>query len=188
MKICPECNTEYNEFPERKIQYQKKYCSRRCANICSNREHPKRIAHATITCLDCSKTFLKKNQKGRKVCPECRVKRNDNFLYKLNPTRKEVVYKELTRAAAFAYIRWHAKVIVMKDVKKECAECGYTNHVETCHIKAIASFTDDDRLNDINHPNNLLFLCPNHHWEHDFKKSAPGEIRTLDPKLKRLVL
>ena len=121
-------------------------------------------------CIDCDREVLKKEQKGRKVCTICREYREENYLYKKNPTRQEMVYEELTRAAAFAYIRWHAKDIVMKNVEKKCAKCGYTNHVEACHIKSIASFNDDDRLDNINHPSNLMYMCPNHHWEHDFMK------------------
>jgi len=175
MKNCPVCAVEYNDYPERKIKYQKKYCSSKCAAIFNNKMFPKKLPKATIICIDCKKTILKKVQNGRRVCSDCRLKREENYLYKRNPTRREMVYKELNRAAAFAYIRWHAKEIVMCNREKKCTKCNYTNHVETCHIKAIAAFTDDDRLNDINHPDNLIYLCPNHHWEHDFMKSAPGE-------------
>lgn len=175
MKNCPVCNKEYNHYPERKEKYQKKYCSSSCAAIYNNKMFPKKVAKATINCIDCAAVLLKKNQKGRILCDSCRTERSDNYLYKLNPTRKEVVYEELTRAAAFAYIRWHAKEIVMKGVDKKCVKCGYSNHVETCHIKAIAAFSDEDRLSDINHPSNLVHLCPNHHWEHDFMKVVGQE-------------
>lgn len=48
-----------------------------------------------------------------------------------------------------------------------CSVCGYTAHVETCHKKPIQSYPPDARLSTINHPENLIGLCPNHHWEFD---------------------
>lgn len=40
-------------------------------------------------------------------------------------------------------------------------------HVEIAHIRAVADFSDEDLLSEINHPDNLVGLCPNHHWEYD---------------------
>lgn len=49
----------------------------------------------------------------------------------------------------------------------ECAICGYNKHVEIAHIKAVSDFDDSTLVSEINHPNNLIGLCPNHHWEYD---------------------
>ena len=49
----------------------------------------------------------------------------------------------------------------------ECAICGYNKHVEIAHIKAVSDFDDDALVSEINHPDNLIGLCPNHHWEYD---------------------
>lgn len=48
-----------------------------------------------------------------------------------------------------------------------CAICGYTNHIEIAHIKAVADFDDNTTVSEINRPDNLIGLCPNHHWEYD---------------------
>ena len=45
--------------------------------------------------------------------------------------------------------------------------CGYDNHIEVAHIKPISSFDDNTKLSEINHKNNIVALCPNHHWEFD---------------------
>lgn len=45
--------------------------------------------------------------------------------------------------------------------------CGYSKHVEVCHIKDVAEFPDDATLAEINSPANLYGLCPTHHWEFD---------------------
>ena len=104
---------------------------------------------------------------------------------KKEPTKKEKVVKEkfsyfkdvkkreffdkkgvyyLFRAA----IRRHAHFIYNSSGgEKKCKVCGYDKHVEVCHIKSVSSFGDDDLITDINSFDNLIGLCPNHHWEFD---------------------
>jgi len=50
---------------------------------------------------------------------------------------------------------------------KICYECGYSKHVEICHIQSVASFSNCTKLYHINSIGNLVALCPNHHWEFD---------------------
>jgi len=45
--------------------------------------------------------------------------------------------------------------------------CGYSNHVEVCHIKSVSDFDGDELMRNINSIDNLIGLCPNHHWEFD---------------------
>lgn len=49
----------------------------------------------------------------------------------------------------------------------KCAVCGYDKHVEIAHIKAVSEFSDDTTIKEINSIDNLIALCPNHHWEYD---------------------
>jgi DnaJ-class molecular chaperone len=53
---------------------------------------------------------------------------------------------------------------IKNDIKAEshygCAICGYSDNGEVAHIEAVA-----DSLN--NSPDNLIFLCPNHHTKYD---------------------
>lgn len=53
----------------------------------------------------------------------------------------------------------------MKEIK--CEICGYNGPVDVAHIKAIASFSKDTKLKEVNHIDNLVGLCPNHHREFD---------------------
>lgn len=39
--------------------------------------------------------------------------------------------------------------------------------MEICHIKPISEFSDDTLIAIINHPDNIVILCPNCHWEFD---------------------
>lgn len=48
-----------------------------------------------------------------------------------------------------------------------CQKCGYSLHVEFCHIKPVSSFPDTATMGEINHPENILVMCSNHHWELD---------------------
>lgn len=48
-----------------------------------------------------------------------------------------------------------------------CAICGYSNHIEIAHIKAVSDFEDSTTIAEINSIDNLIALCPNHHWEYD---------------------
>lgn len=48
-----------------------------------------------------------------------------------------------------------------------CSNCGYSKHIQLCHIKPIKDFSDDTLLKDVNSPDNIIQLCPNCHWEFD---------------------
>lgn len=52
-------------------------------------------------------------------------------------------------------------------MEKKCPACGYTIHVELCHIKSIGSFPKSATLGEVNKRENLVYLCPTHHWEFD---------------------
>lgn len=48
-----------------------------------------------------------------------------------------------------------------------CSICGYDKHIEVAHIKAVSDFDDSSTIAEINSIDNLIALCPNHHWEYD---------------------
>ena len=52
-------------------------------------------------------------------------------------------------------------------VSPQCEICGYTHHVEVAHIKPVSSFNETATIREINSIDNLIGLCPNHHWEYD---------------------
>ena len=67
-----------------------------------------------------------------------------------------------------AVIRKHAHYIYnQNNGEKKCKICGYDKHIQVCHIKSVSSFNDDSFITDINSMENLVGLCPNHHWEYD---------------------
>ena len=62
----------------------------------------------------------------------------------------------------------HARRVYNKsDKPKECLVCGYNTHIQVCHIKAVADFNENTLIKEIHSWDNLVALCPNHHWEYD---------------------
>jgi predicted restriction endonuclease len=55
----------------------------------------------------------------------------------------------------------------MANRSKACVVCGYDKFVDVAHIKPVAAFSPQAKLKDINAPENLIYLCPNHHREFD---------------------
>lgn len=83
-------------------------------------------------------------------------------------TKGELFSNRSNYQSARGSIRRHAQNIFEKSVKeKKCAVCGYDKHYEVAHIKAVADFDDTILISEINDINNLIALCPNHHWEYD---------------------
>jgi hypothetical protein len=119
----------------------------------------------------------KKWKRKRKFCNKCLMDhqlRNSTFKSLMGDrTLGEYLeqYKAKSHSNKYCGIRNHAsKVINRSKREKVCVECGYSNHVEICHIKGIADHSPDTKISEINDLTNLVYLCPNHHWEFDNKK------------------
>lgn len=87
-------------------------------------------------------------------------------------------WSQVTKGELFNYSKnWQsARTTIRRGAQKayeeankpyKCAVCGYDKHVEIAHIKAVSDFSDDATITEINDSNNLIGLCPNHHWEYD---------------------
>lgn len=88
------------------------------------------------------------------------------------------VLKFETKGSLFQrYTQWQtARSTIQKNARnvyflsnkpKQCVCCGYDKHFEVAHIKAVSDFEDDALISEINNEDNLIALCPNHHWEYD---------------------
>jgi hypothetical protein len=85
-------------------------------------------------------------------------------------TLKDILAQSVKWSSRHAYqpVRNYAKKMMKySGAKRECAVCKYSNHVEVCHKIGIANFPLTATLAEINVFTNLVFLCPNHHYELD---------------------
>lgn len=157
---CEVCNIEFNRSKTEVNRSKTKrfFCSRRCSTTFNNKIPKRKRVHRE--CPVCQKS-LRNNAKY------CQSHRRP---YKLSDT---TTISELTQSAKYqksAYLRNHARRVYKRSGKPlACFVCDYSNHIEVCHIKPIASFPDTATLGEVNCIDNLVALCPNHHWELDNK-------------------
>ena len=146
------------------------FCSRKCANTYKNIHNHSRKGKGkgTPICKICKINHVPGY--SYRLCPSCSASR---FTYVIDPTLKELkeMYKNCKHSTGMqSYIRMNSRIQYKKTEKGKnpiCNNCSYNRHVEVCHIKPIRSFTDDSRLSEINNKTNLVYLCPNCHWEFD---------------------
>ena len=122
-------------------------------------------------CLVCSKPVKFSGYKyAYKFCEKC-IELGWHTTYPEKPYILRTLEEELkicphAGANRFNKIRAWARLL-NKDSLHKCEKCGYDKHVEVCHKQSIADFSPKTLLIEINSKKNLLFLCPNCHWEHD---------------------
>jgi hypothetical protein len=133
---------------------QKTFCNNSCAASLNNRIFPKKKVAKKI-CITCLQSFSPPNHRV-KTCDVCRPVRS-------RPRRLE----NLTRQEAGRVIIGKHAMRVMINRAKGCIICGYDKFVDVCHIKPVAAFSTQAKLKEINAPENLVYMCPNHHREYD---------------------
>lgn len=109
----------------------------------------------------------------KKILNRCALLNINNLsIKKIEPvsskTKKELFsYRKNWQSARTAIRKDAQKVFDQSGKPYKCAICGYDKHIEIAHIKAVSEFDDSALLTEINNPDNLIALCPNHHWEFD---------------------
>ena len=138
------------------------FCSRSCAAQVNNVEHPKRGPEGVckICQSPCPSRF--------KTCSDCRhvgrgreyheSKTLDFYRSKLSVSGKHPSWIN-------AHVRYFARK--WTDTSGGCSQCGYSKHVEVCHIVPVSSFSGDRTLGEVNSLSNIIVLCRNCHWEFD---------------------
>lgn len=85
-----------------------------------------------------------------------------------NKTKGELFENRKSWQSARSSIAKNARdVFFENNINPKCLICGYTHHIEIAHIKPVSEFDDGTLVKEINDKNNLIPLCPNHHWEYD---------------------
>lgn len=151
MRPCVQCGQETTN---------PKFCSQSCAATYNNHTHPKREKSSRL-CKYCKAVVGEQ----RLVCDDCL----HNQSIKIDWSKKTI--GELGRGVkhkSASIVRTAARHIYEQTGRpRVCRRCGYSKHIEICHIQAIKSFPENTLVSVINSLENLIALCPNCHWEFD---------------------
>lgn len=159
-----------------------KFCSRSCSAKFNNKLYPKRKTEPQNKCLECNSKLSKTiGTRETQLCYKCYGKLRTNK--QGQKTKKDCLNEKCSNGQPknkYNLIRMHAKSVVkhLNIRSDKCAWCGYDKHTQLCHIKSISSFNDSAKLQEINSKENIIFLCPNCHWELDNLKNTEGGTRT----------
>ena len=100
-----------------------------------------------------------------KLGVELHIKMQESIL---DNTKGELFNSRKNWQSARSAIRKLAQQIYLEaNCNPKCAICGYSHHIEVAHIKAVSDFDDNVTIREIDSVDNLIGLCPNHHWEYD---------------------
>jgi hypothetical protein len=143
MNTCLHCNKETRN---------PKYCSKSCAAKETNKTSKRQ--RKVYTCKSCCVPV----PHDRTKCDACLEVKDISL--------EQAIYTKHHKSSAFALVRSRARSSVRGE-EQVCEECGYSKHIEVCHIKPIHAFPLSTMLSEINHRDNLKILCPNCHWEFD---------------------
>lgn len=159
--ICLTCGVEFEKAPSQIKKSKNHFCSRSCAAKTTNKTSPKRSVEGK--CLTCQKDIQACNSYCSK---ECRLQAtNVQYTTTIGEYRslygKRNFHVNLRKQSRLKYANSGLPMV--------CAICNYSKHVNICHIKDIGDFHPDTLIKDVNAIENLIPLCPTHHWEFDNK-------------------
>lgn len=161
---------------------KKKFCNLKCAAKYNNSRRVYPQKHGTQKsmgiCKDCGEVFyftMRRDGKGysvRDYCDRC------GTLRKLHSNGRELITDMTTKGELFKRTKsWQSARSIIRRIARTnyiqsgglliCKVCSYDKYVEIAHIKSVCEFSDDTPISLINHLENLIPLCPNHHWEKD---------------------
>lgn len=161
--ICAECCAE---FGRKKISGRDrlKFCGVSCAATYNNRR--RRIGRdnpdtALYGCRSCGK----ERGSSSRNSPLCRDCAKSERRQKISDTTLVDMRQKYSTPQFHAKIRGHSREVY--DGPMLCQACGYLLHVDVCHIRPVADFPETASLAEVNARDNLVALCPTHHWEFD---------------------
>lgn len=151
---CKQCNIEFKKRNTEIIKSPKHFCTISCAAKFNSTVSPLRIEQKLL-------------KEAKRVAKEQEIKL-PKIIAIDNTTKGDLFNDRPNWQAARSGIQKRARNIFIASNKlKQCLECGYSKHYEVCHIKPVASFSNETLISEINNIDNLIALCPTHHWEFD---------------------
>ena len=165
MEKCLQCKIATNN---------PKFCSRSCSTTHRNKTRQrKRKYHC-----QCGVAI----RHGVKLCPTCLEAKKASFKKRTIREYQELLsVKGKHPSWVNAHVRhlgrrWNNELLGLP-----CHKCGYSKHVELCHIKPISEFPLDTPLYVVHDQKNVIQLCRNCHWEFDHGMLSAGELG-LEPR------
>lgn len=177
---CSFCKIAFGKSPYEVSRGSRHYCSRSCAakknNVGKQRNPP-----VGRVCNKCSSSYIRvRGRSSENLCEACYIEYKNRSQAYMNCTLAD--YQSMPSVAGKhpswinSHVRSFARSWNSHLTKIPCQKCGYSKHVELCHIIPISQWPKTARLGDVNHQDNLLALCRNHHWEFDHKHLALSDI------------
>jgi hypothetical protein len=169
---CSNCNANFLK-KKKDSRYSKSFCSKQCQTA-------GKIKKKEVTCKNCNSSFLKypSELSENNFCSRsCSAKFNNKGRQRNRP-KKTLTIGEMHSRTSLSGKHSSWKNVSIRNLCRSwnknlqnlpCQKCGYSKHTEFCHIKAISEFEKDTQLSVVNHPDNILVLCRNCHWEFDNK-------------------
>ena len=174
---CKNCNLEFNKSQSEIKRHPESnhFCSRQCSGSFNTRGKNHNAAIERV-CKECKASFkCKSGHRSTTFCKDCLQNYFTYFEAKAAAT-KLLTLKELQSNPSVKDKHPSWKNSHVRNLNRSwnkdllgfpCQKCNYALHIELAHIKGVASFDLDAKLGEVNHPNNILVLCPNCHWEFD---------------------
>lgn len=180
---CDECGFLFqiteSELKRRKSKSSNgaRYCSRRCSTVARHKLGPIHKPKPR-QCYKCGVSFTTtKQHESIRACPKCHRTRKEISIGLRTIDEIERSNTSTRQPDKYGRIRLHCRALHRDLAERPCATCGYDRFVELCHIRAISDWPKDTLVNIVNSDNNVIQLCPNHHWEldHGYLKLAQPE-------------
>ena len=178
---CKHCNKDINVRLRDQKQRNNHFCSQSCAAKFNNKIPGRKVRDRTSLrkCKnkDCTEMLYTNRDGSRVFCSKCIIQKKHYHGYDLSEsTIEEVVSRQGSNT--YDTVRAHCHGAYKSEKKTPlCQNCEYSKHIELCHIQPIASFPKDTKLKRVNARENILFLCPNCHWEFDHNMLTLEEIK-----------
>lgn len=170
MKIqvrCRNCNSSFERESYEVKPERNSFCNQSCAAQYNNKITPKR--KRKFADRGWLRSLCKCGQRKvsySKMCIKC--KNEETKQWRLTKTKGDFFKEKANWQSARSGIRAQSHKNFIKSEKKKCCSiCGYDKHFEVAHIKSVSDFSNESTLAEICHIDNLIGLCPNHHWEFD---------------------
>lgn len=164
-KLFYKCLNCKKTFSKNKSE-AKKFCSRNCSGFYTNAV---RNIDKTYHCADCN-ILISKTWVPEKYCIDCLISRKNNRVKYSKMTLNELSIQYPSLTNYHSILRSDSRRVFKNSQKpKECFVCGYDVFVNICHIKDVKDFDKSTIISEVNNIDNLIALCPNHHWEFDHK-------------------